>query len=302
MRKRNMTRALRNLPLHIMLLPSVITILVFSYIPLFGIVMAFQQYLPTKGILGSKWVGLKNFIYLCNLPNTFQVLFNTLYISGMKIVAFIAIPVLFALLLNEVKGKVFKNSVQTLVYMPHFISWVIMGGILIEILSPSDGVVNKLIMTLGFKSVFFLGDAKWFPYVLVGTDIIKEFGFEAIIYLAALTSIDPTLYEAATIDGAGKFQQTWHITLPGIMPTVILLSTISMGYILNAGFDQVFNLLSPIVTETGDIIDTFIYRLGIVNAQYSVATAVGLFKSLVSMFFIVVTYKLAARYAGYRVF
>ncbi|MBM7564249.1 ABC transporter permease [Paenibacillus sacheonensis] len=291
-----------SVPLHLMLIPAVALVFIFNYIPLFGIVIAFEKYIPARGVFHSKWVGFQNFTYLIHLPGTFQTLVNTLYISLMKIIAFIVVPVIFALLLNEVRNKLFKRSVQTIVYLPHFMSWIILSGILIDILSPSDGIVNMLLKSFGLKPIFFLGDVHWFPYVIVSSDLWKEFGFNTILYLAALTAINPTLYEAAKMDGAGRWRQTFHVTLPGIVPVIVLLATLSMGNVLNAGFDQVFNLYSPAVYQSGDILDTFIYRLGMLDAQYGVATAVGLFKSVVSFIFIAGSYALARKFADYRVF
>jgi putative aldouronate transport system permease protein len=273
-----------------------------SYVPMFGIVMAFQKFVPAKGILRSKFVGLDNFKYILAMPDTFQVLFNTVYISLMKIVLGIVIPVVVALLLNEVRNMTFKRSIQTVIYLPHFLSWIVLSGILIDILSPSSGIVNSFLGMFGIEPVFFLGDEKIFPYVLVSTDLWKEFGYGTIIYLAALTGVDPTLYEAAIVDGANRWKQTIHVTLPSIMYIIILMTVLSLGNILNAGFDQVFNLYSPAVYRTGDIIDTMVYRLGVVDAQYSAATAVGLFRSIVSFLFIAGSYKLAYKYGDYRIF
>lgn len=292
----------REMPLHLMLIPGVILVILMSYVPMFGIVMAFQKFVPAKGVFGSAFVGLKNFEYVLSLPSTFQVLFNTVYISLMKIVFGIVVPVTVALMLNEVQRMRFKRSIQTVVYLPHFLSWIVLSGILIDILSPSNGLANDFLKMLGMEPVFFLGDAKIFPYVLVATDVWKSFGYGTIVYLAALAGVDPSLYEAAIVDGAGRWKQTIHVTLPSIMYIVILMTVLSLGNILNAGFDQVFNLYSPIVYETGDIIDTMVYRLGVVDAQYSAATAVGLFKSIVSFLFISVSYRLAYKYGDYRIF
>jgi putative aldouronate transport system permease protein len=292
----------QELPYHLMLLPGVILVFIFSYIPMFGIVMAFQKYVPAKGILRSPWVGLNNFKYMIEMPGTFQVLWNTIYIAVMKIIVGLIVPVLFALLLNEVRKTYFKRTVQTLIYLPYFLSWVILGGILIDVLSPSTGIVNEFLSWFGIEPIFFLGNAKIFPYTLVLTNTWKDFGFNTIVYLAALTSIDHSLYEAAVVDGANRWKQTLHVTIPGIMPIVVLMTTLSLGSVLNAGFDQVFNLYSPLVYETGDIIDTLVYRIGLIDAKYGLATAVGLFKSVVSFILITVSYKLADKFAGYRVF
>jgi putative aldouronate transport system permease protein len=290
------------LPLHVMLLPGVIIVLIYNYFPMGGIVMAFQNYIPTKGIAGSEWVGWSHFSYLFSLPDTKQVIGNTLYIAIMKIAAGLIAPIVVALLLNEVAKQWFKKTIQTLVYIPHFLSWIILGGILIDLLSPSEGVVNQLLTSLGFEPVFFLGDNAWFPFTLVISDTWKEFGFSTIVYLAALTGINPSLYESAAIDGASHWKRMLHITLPGMMPVIVLMATLSMGAVLNAGFDQVFVLYSPQVYESGDIIDTMVYRMGLIDMQYSAATAVGVFKSFTSLILISVSYWLAYRYANYRIF
>lgn len=293
---------LREIPLYVMLTPAVVLALVYAYAPMVGIVMAFQRVLPGRGIFGSPWVGLDNFTFILRMPNILQVLWNTIRIAGLKAVAGVVVPVTVALMLNNVTSQAFKRTVQTIVYLPHFLSWVILAGIFIDILSPSGGVVNRLLGLVGIPPVFFLGNDKVFPWTMVATDVWKSFGFGAIVYLAALTDIDPTLYEAAVMDGASRRQQTRHVTLPGISGTIIMLSTLSLGNILNAGFDQIFNLYSPLVYRTGDIIDTLVYRIGIVNFQYGVATAVGLFKSVVSLLLIGLAYKLAAKWADYRIF
>ncbi len=285
---------------HLMLVPGIIVLFIFSYIPLYGLVMAFQKYNPAMGF-HSPWVGLDNFIYLFNQPNFIRAVWNTFYIAVFKIAGGIIVPVIFALLLNEMRNKYVKRMFQTLVYIPHFLSWVILAGVLIDLLA-NDGLINRMLTGLGFESVNFLGDPRVFPWTLIVSEIWKSFGFGTVVYLAALTSIDPGLYEAAIMDGATRWKQTLYITIPMLMPTIVLMTILSIGNILNAGFDQVYNLYSPIVYSSGDIIDTFVYRLGIEQAQYSVGTAVGLFKSLVSGTLICVSYYLADRFAGYRVF
>lgn len=285
-----------------MILPGLILVLIYSYGPMVGLVIAFQKFIPAKGLFGSQWIGLDNFRYVLDLPGTMQVLWNTIFIAFMKIVAGLIVPIAVSLLLNELRKEFIKRGIQTMIYLPHFLSWIILGGVLIDILSPSTGIVNQVLQWFGFEPIYFLGDNKWFPYVLVISDVWKEFGFNTIVYLAALTSIDPTLYEAAIVDGANRWKQTIHVTLPGMMPIIILLTTLSLGNVLNAGFDQVFNLYSPQVYESGDIIDTFVYRIGLVDAQFGVATAVGLFKSVVSFIFISLSYFLAYRLANYRIF
>jgi putative aldouronate transport system permease protein len=295
-------RLVRELPLYLMLAPAVALVLVYSYAPMVGIVMAFQRVLPGRGIFGSPWIGLDNFTFMIRMPNILQVLWNTIRIAGLKAVGGVVVPVAVALMLNNVTSQAFKRTVQTIIYLPHFLSWVILAGIFVEILSPSGGAINLLLGRVGLGPIYFLGDDRVFPWTMVATDVWKSFGFGAIIYLAALTDIDPTLYEAAVVDGASRRQQTRHITLPGISGTIIMLSTLSLGNILNAGFDQIFNLYGPVVYRTGDIIDTLVYRIGIANFQYGVATAVGLFKSVVSLLLIGVAYKLADKWADYRIF
>lgn len=285
-----------------MIMPGAILLLIFSYGPMFGIIMSFQKFNPIKGFLGSPWVGLTNFNYMLNLPNIYEVVRNTLFIAIMKIAIGMLIPVIVALMLNESRNAFAKRTIQSLIYLPHFLSWAILSGVIIDILSPSSGIINQLITAAGFKPIYFLGNEHIFPYVLVLTESWKEFGFGTIIYLAALTSIDPTLYEAAVVDGANRWKQTLYITIPGLATTIVLMATLSLGNILNAGFEQVFILYSPQVYSTGDILDTLVYRLGLVDLQYSVATAVGLFKSVVSFLMITIAYRLAARYANYRIF
>lgn len=292
----------RTWPLHLMLLPALIFLLIYNYLPLVGNVMAFEKFSPTKGFFGSKWIGFDNFRYVFNLPDFGQVLWNTFFIAAMKLIMGIVVPVIVALQLNEMRRIRYKRVLQTVVYFPHFLSWVVLAGILIDILSPSTGIVGKLFSLFGLKAPFFLGDAKWFPWTMIISDTWKEFGFGTIVYLAALTGIDPTLYEAAEIDGATRWQQTWYVTIPGLMPTVVLMLILSMGNILNAGFDQIFNLYSPQVYSTGDILDTLVYRLGMEDAQYGVATAVGLFKSLISFVMLTFSYTIAYKYTDYRVF
>jgi putative aldouronate transport system permease protein len=292
----------QQLPLLLMLFPCIIILLVYAYYPMIGVIIAFEHFNPVKGFFASKFVGFENFQYILNMPNTLQVLWNTVFISFMKIIVGLIIPIVFAIQLDLIRQKFMKRTIQTIIYIPYFLSWVIMAGILIDILSPSTGLVNEIIKMFGLKPIFFLADPKIFPYLLVVTDVWKNAGYGTIIYLAAITSIDPALYEASIMDGANRFKQVIHITLPGITPIIVLMATLSLGNVLNAGFDQVLNLYSPIVYSTGDIIDTFVYRIGLINNQYGIATAVGFFKSVISFIFIAVGYKLAYKYADYTVF
>ncbi|OUS76647.1 protein lplB [Paenibacillus sp. MY03] len=293
----------RELPLHLMIVPGLVFIILFSYVPMAGIVIAFQKFIPAKGLFGDQqWIGWSNFEYVMHLPSFSQVLLNTLLIAGSKLILGLLVPIVFAILLNEVKNAVLKRTVQTTIYLPYFLSWVVLGGILVDILSPSGGIVNGLLTSLGLPKIFFLGDNDWFPTTLIGSDVWKNFGYGTIVYLAAITGIDPGLYEAATIDGANRWRKIWHITLPGMRMVIVLLSVLSLGQLLNAGFDQVFNLYSPQVYESGDILDTFVYRIGLLDAQYGVATAVGFFKSIVSLILISASYFFAYYFARYRIF
>ena len=292
----------KELPFHIMLLPAVVITFIFKYIPFAGITMAFEDYTPLKGLFDQTWVGLDNYRYLFSLPGFGSVIWNTVFIAVMKMVGNLIFPVLIALLLNEIREKHYKKTVQTVLYLPHFISWAALAGIFIDILSPSGGIVNQLIQALGFKPVFFLGDSAVFPYTMAVTDIWKELGWGTIVYLAAITGIDPTYYEAARIDGAGKFKQVLYVTIPGILPMILLMMVLSVGNVLQAGFEQVFNLYSPQVYSTGDIIDTYVYRIGVIEAKFGPATAGGPLKSAISFVLIMVGYKLADKLAGYKVF
>ncbi|MEV5029474.1 ABC transporter permease [Paenibacillus sp. LPE1-1-1.1] len=289
-------------PFHVLLLPALALCIVFQYIPLFGAVIAFQDYEPWLGIKNSPWVGLDHFRYLFTYPDGKQVIWNTLIISGFKLFVNLIIPVVFALLLNEVRKTYFKRVVQTLVYLPHFLSWVILGGILIDILSTEGGIVNRILNSFDIPSIFFLGDGEWFRFTVVLSDVWKEFGFSAIIFLATLVGINPALYEAAEIDGASRWQQVISISVPLIMPIIIVVATLSLGRILDAGFDQILNLYNPLVYSHGDIIDTFVYREGLNNGQFSFGTAIGLFKSAIGFVLIVISYRMAFKLANYRIF
>lgn len=293
---------INTLPLHLMIVPGLLLTLIYKYGPMFGLVIAFQDYVPVRGISGSEWVGLENFRFALRFPDTLEVVINTLYIASGKIFFGLLAPIITALLLNELRRKKVKTTIQTLLYLPHFLSWVILGGILIEILSPSRGVVARLMGLIGLEPIYFLGDNSWFPMVLVTSHVWKEFGFGTVVYLAALAGIDPTLYEAAMVDGASRLRQMWNVTLPGIRPIIVLVTTLSLGSILDAGFEQVLVLYSPQVYQSGDIIDTLVYRMGLIDAQYSIATAIGLFKSVVAFIMISVSYWAAYRFAQYRIF
>ncbi|WP_309120068.1 ABC transporter permease subunit [Paenibacillus sp.] len=286
---------------HLMLLPGMALLIVFHLVPMFGVLIAFQDFNIGLGIRNSPWIGLENFEYLFQIRDSKVIFYNTIFISMGKIIAGLVVPVTFAILLNELRLAAFKRWVQTIVYLPHFLSWVILAGVMIDMLS-MDGIVNNVIGLFGGERIMFLASNEWFPWLIIGSDTWKDFGFAAIVYLAALAGIDPTLYEAADIDGATRFQKIVYITFPNLVPTIILLATLSIGNILNAGFDQIFNLYNPLVYPSGDVIDTYVYRVGLVEAQYGFATAVGLLKSVIGFILIIISYRLAYRYANYRIF
>lgn len=286
---------------HMMLIPAVIFTIIFSYLPMAGIVMAFQKFNPIKGFAGSKFVGFKNFTYVFNLPGFYDAMWNTLYISVLKIVLGLVVPLVLALLLNEVFFKRFQKYVQTSIFLPYFLSWVILGGIIKQMFA-LNGPINALIASIGMEPLMFLLDNKWFPIVIVITHIWKGMGYNMIVFLASIAGIDTSLYEAAEMDGANGWQRVKYITLPTMMPIILLIGILSLGSLLNAGFDQVLMLYSPVVYESGDIIDTFVYRLGIFDRQYSPAAAVGLFKSFVSLILVSFSYWLAYKVSDYRIF
>lgn len=294
-------RVITQVHYHIMAVPAVVWLVLFNIVPMFGIVMAFQDYNPALGYFGSTWVGLDNFEYLFTLGDSFQVITNTLIIATSKVVLNLIVPLIFALLLNELTNLRYKKLVQTVVYLPHFLSWVILASIILNLFG-YRGVVNQFLGLFGAEPVIWFSEESCFRQLLVATDVWKEFGFNAVIFLAALTGVNPNLYEAAAIDGCGKLKSVWHITLPGIMGTVVLLGVLGLGNVLNAGFDQVFNLYSPLVYSTGDIIDTWVYRMGLVDVQFSLATTAGLFKSVISFILIVTSYGLAYKFANYKIF
>ena len=254
-------------------------------------------------MFGSKWIGLDNFVYIFTMyPNFWRIVKNTVEIALLKLAFGFTAPIIVALMLHEVKNSAYKRTIQTLVYVPHFVSWVILAGILRTMLDPNDGLVNYLITIFGGKSIYFLGNNHTFRGVLVVSAIWKEMGWGTIIYMAALTGTDPALYEAATIDGANRWQKAWNITLPAILPIIVLNLILSVPGILNAGFDQIFNLYNERVYKTADVLDTFIYRLGIVDSQYGLSTAIGLVKSTIGSVLLVGSYWVANKTSGYKVF
>lgn len=295
-------RARGRLSYHVMLLPAVLFLLVFSVYPLLGSVLAFKEYRASSGIWGSPWAGLRNFEVVFSSPSFYNILRNTVFISLLKILMHLVVPLVFALTLNEVRKVWYRSLIQTIAYLPYFLSWVILAGVFKDMLS-TTGLVNKVLeRAFGVEPVMFFASVPAFPYIIVLTDTWKNYGFNAILYLAALAAIDVGLYEAARIDGASRWGQLVHVTLPGIISTVVLLAALSLQNVLDAGFEQILNLYNPLVYQTGDILDTFVYRMGLIDSQFEVATAIGLLKSVVGFCLIYTAHALAERYANYRIF
>lgn len=285
----------------LMIVPALIWMFFINIMPMFGIVMAFQDFIPGKGFLRSEFVGLENFTYMFEMRDVRSIFTNTLIIAIGKLVLNVVIPVTFALLLNEIRNTYFKKAIQTIVYLPHFLSWVVLGGILLDLFG-KFGPMNGILVSLGFERISFFQRADLFRQIAIGSDVWKEFGFNAVVYLAALTGISPSLYEAAAIDGASRWQRVFKITLPSIKGVIVLMSVLALGNILNAGFDQIYNIYNQAVYSTGDIIDTWVYRVGINDLKFSLAAAVGLLKSLVGFVMISLSYLIAYKTADYRIF
>lgn len=289
----------KNRYLLLLLLPGIIFFIIFKYIPMYGLQIAFKDYKFLLGIQGSPWIGLDTFRKMFAMESFWQVFRNTLVISFYQLVIGFPAPIIFALLLNEVRKMRFKKVVQTISYLPHFVSWVVLGGLFMQFLSPSIGPINILIKSLGGQPIYFLADTDWFRSVLVSTEIWKGLGWNSIIYLAALSGIDPALYEAAKIDGAGRLKQVIHITIPSLVPIITIMIIFATGKVVNDNFDQVFNLYNPAVYSVGDVLSTYTYRRGVVNMEYSFATAVGLFKNIISFGLVVGTNYIARRINDY---
>lgn len=283
--------------LYIMLIPVLAYYAIFHYAPMYGATIAFKKFNIIKGIMKSPWIGFDNFTYLFALDKFKEVTWNTLWISTLRLTFGFPFPIIIALLMNEVRSTGFKRTVQTVVYLPHFISWVILGGILVNMLSIDGGVVNECLKYLGFKPIGFLSDSEYFVGTMVVSMIWKEFGWSTIIYMAALSGVDPQLYEAARVDGASRFRQLISISLPGISGAIVVVLILRLGSMMQAGFEQIFVLYNPSVYKVADIIDTFVYRLGLEEGKFALASAVGLFKSLIN-FVLLVTANMITRSMG----
>lgn len=285
--KRLRIDVLREWDLYLMLVPGIIFLLIFKYTPMYGIIIAFKDFNIFEGMAASPWVGWENFEKLFNSQAFARVFRNTLIISLYKIVFLFPLPIIMAILMNEIKNMIFKRGIQTVVYLPHFLSWVIVSGLFIDILSANGGIVNKMIESLGGTKIAFFMNTDVFRSVLISSAGWKEVGWGMIIYLAAITTIDPQLYEAAKIDGAGRFRQIWHITVPGLVPIILLMFILRLGSILEAGTEQILVMYNSIVYEVADVIGTYVYRVGLGQQDYSFSTAVGLFDSVIGFILII---------------
>jgi putative aldouronate transport system permease protein len=296
------THFLNNKSLYLMLIPGIAFYFIFYYLPMGGIVIAFKDFDIFSGIIGSEWVGFTHFKTLFSSDIFYRVFRNSLAISFYKLAVCFPVPILLAIMLNEIKHEIFKRSIQTIVYLPYFLSWVVIAGIVINLLSPSNGIINVIIKSTGGDPINFLASKTKFRTILVLSDLWHGMGWNTIIFLAALTKLDPQLYEAAKIDGAGRIRQIISITLPGIKSTIIVLLLVKIGNIMNNGFEQIFLLYNPNVYEVADVFETYVYRIGLVDARYDFATAVGLFKSCVAFVMLVTANTLARRFGERGIF
>jgi len=279
-----------------MFAPVILFYLLFKYLPMFGVVIAFKDYNFIQGIMNSPWVGWKHFRMLFDNPQSLEIIRNTFVLGLLSIFVGFPFPIILAILLNELRKLWFKRVVQTLVYLPHFFSWVIVGGIVLTLFAQESGIVNHLMQGVTGEAYPFLYKSGSWIAIFLGAGIWKEAGFAAIIYLAALSSIDTSLYEAANIDGANKWRRIWHITLPGISSTIVIMFILSIGNVLEVGFDKVFVLQNPVVSDISEVISTYIYRIGIEGAQFSFTTALGLFESVVGLVLVLLTNRTARKF------
>ena len=283
--------------LYLFVLPGLLYFIIFHFVPMYGVQIAFKNYRAIDGIMGSEWVGFKHFIRFFNSPQFGVMLKNTIGLSVYQLLAGFPIPIILALLLNQTKNKHFKKVVQMATYAPHFISIVVLCGMLSVFLSPSTGIINGILKMMGIDPVFFLGDPKMFPHLYVWSGVWQNAGWGTIIYLASLAGIDPSLYEAARVDGANKFRLIWHIDIPGIVPTVILLFIMDLGKIMNLGFQKAYLLQNPLNIEASEIISTYVYKVGLQQAQFSYSTAIELFNTTINIIMLIVVNKIARKYS-----
>ena len=295
-KRRGQHGILRNKFLYLMILPGFLYFVIFKYLPMGGLIISFQDYQPYLGIADSPWVGFKHFVRLFTEPTFFMLLSNTLILFALNIVIFFPMPIILALMLNEVRHRYFKNAIQTIIYIPHFMSWVIIVSITYVFLTVDGGVINELLAAMGFQKISFLTSPEWLRTMYMAQIIWKELGWSTIIYLAAITVVDTQLYEAAEMDGAGRLRKTWHVTLPAIRPVIITLLILKIGTTLDLGFEHMYLLLNSLNREVAEIFDTYIYTAGLKNGQLSFSTAVGLFKGLVGLVLIMLANKLAKKF------
>lgn len=272
----------RDWQLYLLLAPMLIWFAVFLYKPMYGLVIAFQDFSIFRGIEKSPWVGFANFVELFQNDMFIRSFWNTITISGLGLIFAFPVPIILALMFNEIQSGIARNWAQTVVYLPHFISVVIVAGIVINFLSPSIGIVNLMLKGLGFEPIYFLTQPEWFRPVYIGSSVWKEAGFESIVYLAAIAGVSPTLYESARVDGASRWQMMWRITLPCILPTIVIMLIIRIGNLVEVGFEYIILLYRPSTYETADVVSTFIYRTGLQGTQYDLATAAGLFNAVIA--------------------
>lgn len=285
--------------LYLLMLPGILYYLIFKYWPMYGVIIAFQDFSIGRGILGSKFAGLKHFIeFFYNTPDAWKLIRNTVVLNVYDLLFHFPAPIILAILFNELKNKTFKRFVQSVSYMPHFLSTVVIAGIIVTFLSPSTGIVNHLLVRIfGMDPIMFLGLPEWFRTIYIGSEIWQKIGWGTILYLAAIAGIDPTLYEAAKIDGANRFQQIRHVTFVGMVPVMIILFVLTLGSFMEIGFQKILLLYNPMNYETSDVINTFVYRRGILDADFSFATAVGLFQSVIGFILVVLANRLARKYS-----
>lgn len=292
----------RAFPLYLMVLPGLVYFIIFKYVPMLGISIAFMDYSPFKGIFGSEWVGLEHFRRLFAEGDFWILLRNTLMLNALDVLFYFPAPILVALLLNEVRRKWFKRTVQTILYAPNFISWVVIVGITLQLFATGSGAINGLLEGWGFERIELMTDPQYFRWVWLFQNIWQGAGWGAIIFLAALSSVDPTLYEAAEMDGANRWRQLWHITLPALSGAIVILFILRLGHIMDLGFEHVFLLQNPMNQEVSEVFETFIYKVGLNEGNYSYSTAVGLFKSAVGLLMVMIANSLAKRLGQEGVF
>ena len=288
----------KNYDLYLLLLPAVVFFILFAYVPMFGLVIAFKDYNIFQGVFGSEWSGLANFKEMFSIPEFWQITRNTLLLNFLGLVVGFPAPILIALMLNEIRSKLFKRVSQSLLYLPHFMSWIVLGGIIYAVLSPKYGIVNEIIRWLGFGEIYFMADKFWWIIVYTLSAVWQSAGWGTIIYLAAMTAIDPSLYEAASIDGAGRLRKIWSVTIPSIMPTVIILFILAIGQMVTIGIEQPLALANPVVTEVSEVISTYIYAVGIKQGEFGLTTAVGLVQSVMNLVLILTANHWAKRAGG----